>query len=232
MLHFPYEIVNDQSTGGFGASRDMLKRYAPGTERFPTTNGHWATGDGLKLGEDVGANLVQPEQVQIHPTGFVNPADRDSLTKFLAPEALRGSGGILLNKEGQRFVDELSTRDRVVEAILQQSGQGAFLLLSKAATDKFGAAVRFYAAKKMAKECNSYADVAEFVGTLPQSIQEAVEAYNRVTAGEVEDSFGKTVFPTTFGPVDEAFPAFVMEIVPVVHYCMGGLLVDLPVDGL
>lgn len=53
---------------------------------------------------------------QIHPTAFVDPADPFARSKFLAPEALRGLGGLLLNARGRRFVNELSTRDKVRRA--------------------------------------------------------------------------------------------------------------------
>lgn len=130
----------------------------PQTAELPTTNGPWAQGDGLWLAEGAGASLLHLDQVQVHPTGLVDPADPASGTKvggqgqgrraggrglglhmrtwlpacrthvltlpnavlpacpqFLAPEKLRGVGGILLNSQGQRFVDELSTRDRVAQ---------------------------------------------------------------------------------------------------------------------
>ena len=51
------------------------------------------------------------EYVQVHPTGIVNPKDPNNKIKFLAAEALRGSGGIMLNANGERFVDELGRRD-------------------------------------------------------------------------------------------------------------------------
>lgn len=78
--------------------------------RLATTNGAWATGDGVKLGLAIGAGSVDLDQVQLHPTGLVDPKDPTNPSKFLAPEALRGAGGILLNQDGDRFVDELSTR--------------------------------------------------------------------------------------------------------------------------
>lgn len=78
--------------------------------RLATTNGAFATGDGVKLGLAIGAGSVDLDQVQLHPTGLVDPRDPTNPSKFLAPEALRAIGGILLNQEGERFVDELSTR--------------------------------------------------------------------------------------------------------------------------
>ncbi len=55
----------------------------------------------------------------MHPTGFVDPKDPLNPTKFLAPEALRGLGGILINQEGLRFVDELGLRDHVTAEIFK-----------------------------------------------------------------------------------------------------------------
>jgi cleavage and polyadenylation specificity factor subunit 2/mediator of RNA polymerase II transcription subunit 4 len=48
---------------------------------LPTTNGPWAQGEGLVLAEAAGAALLQLDQVQVHPTGFVDPADPGSGTK-------------------------------------------------------------------------------------------------------------------------------------------------------
>ena len=53
------------------------------------------------------------DQIQIHPTGFVDPNDPYSATKFLGPELLRGSGGILLDQTGKRFCNELGLRDYI-----------------------------------------------------------------------------------------------------------------------
>ena len=49
--------------------------------------------------------------MQIHPTGFVDPFDEHNQVKWLAPEALRGVGGLLFNDKGERFCNELGTRD-------------------------------------------------------------------------------------------------------------------------
>lgn len=65
----------------------------------------------------------------MHPTGFINPNDRESLTKFLAPEALRGLGGILINSRGERFVDELDLRSKVVEKIYENKEKFPIYLL-------------------------------------------------------------------------------------------------------
>jgi succinate dehydrogenase/fumarate reductase flavoprotein subunit len=49
----------------------------------PTTNGHFAQGDGVVLGEKLGAELIDMDQVQLHPTGFIDPKDPSNSTKYL-----------------------------------------------------------------------------------------------------------------------------------------------------
>jgi succinate dehydrogenase/fumarate reductase flavoprotein subunit len=58
------------ATGGFSSSNELLSKYSPEFKDFPTTNGDWANGDGISLGEEVNAQLVDMDQVQIHPTGL------------------------------------------------------------------------------------------------------------------------------------------------------------------
>ena len=83
-------------TGGYGADSHgpgaLLSKYAPTYKLLPTTNGAFATGDGVRLAAAAGASLVHMEHVQVHPTGFVDPSQPDNQVKFLAPEALRGCG--------------------------------------------------------------------------------------------------------------------------------------------
>lgn len=51
----------------------------------PTTNGSFAQGDGVVLGEELGAELVDMDKVQLHPTGFIDPKNPSNPTKYLAP---------------------------------------------------------------------------------------------------------------------------------------------------
>jgi succinate dehydrogenase/fumarate reductase flavoprotein subunit len=60
------------ATGGFSSSNELLSKYSPEFKDFPTTNGAWANGDGISLGEEVNAQLIDMDQVQIHPTGLKN----------------------------------------------------------------------------------------------------------------------------------------------------------------
>lgn len=104
------------ATGGYAAdftSDSLLRKYRPEYWDLPTTNGEHCTGDGQKMAIAIGASAIDLEKVQVHPTGLVDPKEADAKVKFLAAEALRGVGGLLLDNQGQRFVDELQHRDYV-----------------------------------------------------------------------------------------------------------------------
>ena len=69
----------------------------------------------------VGAKGIDLEKVQVHPTGLVDPKDPDAKVKFLAAEALRGVGGLLIDNTGSRFVDELEHRDFVTNKMWENN---------------------------------------------------------------------------------------------------------------
>ncbi|MDD1674271.1 MAG: FAD-binding protein, partial [Methanomicrobiales archaeon] len=93
-----------------------------------STNSATGTGDGYALGYRAGAELIDMEMVQFHPTGAVYPYDARGR---LITEAVRGEGGILTNARGERFMErydpermELSTRDVVARAIATEIREG------------------------------------------------------------------------------------------------------------
>ncbi len=93
-----------------------------------STNSSSGTGDGYAIGYRAGAELIDMEMIQFHPTGAVFPYDARGR---LVTEAVRGEGGLLLNSKGERFMKvydpqrmELSTRDVVARAIATEIQQG------------------------------------------------------------------------------------------------------------
>jgi succinate dehydrogenase / fumarate reductase flavoprotein subunit len=96
---------------------------------YPITSNSWEyTGDGLSLAYQAGADLIDMEFLQFHPTGMVWPP---GVQGILVTEAVRGEGGILRNRLGERFMErydpkrmELSTRDLVARAIYTEVKEG------------------------------------------------------------------------------------------------------------
>src|SRR5436305_7911704 len=96
---------------------------------FKVTSNSWeGTGDGVGMGFDAGAEVLDPEMVQFHPAGMVWPP---GVRGILVTEAVRGEGGYLKNREGARFMleydpkkKELSSRDVVARSIYKEVEAG------------------------------------------------------------------------------------------------------------
>lgn len=114
-VHFKAKAVI-MATGGWGRI-------------FKVTSNSWeGTGDGVVLGYDAGAELVDMEMMQFHPTGMVWPP---GVRGLLVTEGVRGEGGVLRNSEGKRYMEkydpekmELSTRDVVARANYTEVQEG------------------------------------------------------------------------------------------------------------
>ncbi|KAJ1554996.1 hypothetical protein HK405_003476, partial [Cladochytrium tenue] len=234
------------ATGGFSSDRapdpetSLLARHRPDLVHMPTTNGPWSTGDGVKMAEAVGADTLHMDQVQLHPTGFVDPAAPNSDTKFLAPEFLRAEGAILLAPpphRAARFVDELTTRDRVTAAILGLSSPSAdgdtaaaapaataILLWGDATARHFDPpSLAFYIKRGLVRQHDGgLADVAAARGWQPDALEATVAEHDAAAEVGGPDAFGRTVFPGKLGGSSKYYTA---EVTPVLHYTMGGLRV-------
>jgi succinate dehydrogenase / fumarate reductase, flavoprotein subunit len=100
----------------------VLLATGGGGKMYRVTSNSWeCTGDGMALAYDAGAQLRDMEMVQFHPTGMVWPS---GVRGILVTEGVRGEGGVLRNKGGERFMErydpermELSSRDVVARAI-------------------------------------------------------------------------------------------------------------------
>ncbi|HWF58927.1 MAG TPA: FAD-dependent oxidoreductase [Nitrospira sp.] len=88
---------------------------------FPTSNHYGATGDGLCLAYRIGAKLAHIDTFQYHPSGAVYP---EQLIGALVTEGIRSEGGQLVNAKGERFVNELDTRDVVSSSIIRECEEG------------------------------------------------------------------------------------------------------------
>ncbi|KAI8580359.1 hypothetical protein K450DRAFT_238134 [Umbelopsis ramanniana AG] len=223
------------TSGGYaGKPKDkenmVLKEFAPQVTHLATTNGPWATGDGIKLGQDVGAAVKDMDKVQVHPTGFVDPNDPGADTKFLAPEALRAAGGILMNAKGLRFTNELGRRDVVSNDIFQHCTSGhdpslaiAYLIMSEEAVNKYDrASISFYEHKGLFHQLAGIEELAKYMALEPSVLSKQFDLYD-LEAKNGSDQFGKSVFPST---LNNSMAYWVARVTPSCHYTMGGLMID------
>jgi L-aspartate oxidase len=112
--------------GPVRASATVLATGGAAALWLRTTNPPGATGTGLLLAHEAGASLADLEFLQFHPTALVAGGELDG---FLVTEAVRGEGALLVNDDGERFVDELAPRDAVVLAIAAELERGKQVML-------------------------------------------------------------------------------------------------------
>eukprot|EP01083_Nonionella_stella_P012197 34604_1 len=213
------------STGGFGADfsdSGVLASVRPDLLDLSTTNGDHCTGDGLKMVEAIGGEGVDLKMVQVHPTGLVDPKEPDAKVKFLAAEALRGCGGLLLGNDGQRFCDEMGRRDYVSGRMNDHNKFPYRLLLNSAMAEEFDWHCKHYAGRGLMKFMRSGRELAQEMGIPASQLDQSFGAYNEV-ARTKRDPFGKKFFKHTPFRMDDSF--YVAQVVPLVHYCMGGVAI-------
>lgn len=214
------------ATGGYSADRgddSLIAQYRPDLLKLPTTNAPQTTGDGVKVAIDIGADVIDMACVQVHPTGFIQRSNPNASTKFLAAEALRGVGGILLDGNGNRFCDELGRRDYVTEKMNQNKPPFTLILNSKSSKEMQWHC-KHYEQRGVMKQCKNGNEVALEMNISPSQLKTTFDLYNKV-ANKGTDEYGKKYFDNT--PFDMNDHFYIGQVCPVVHYTMGGLQVSI-----
>lgn len=215
------------ATGGFaGDSKGMLKQYRPDLAGIPSTNEAWPGSTPLLTA--IGAQLLDMEMVQVHPTGFVDPKEPGKPVKFLAAEVLRGEGGVML-AEGKRFVNELETRQHVTDKIMdvQQPEEvdgvkqwDINIVLDEGAYQAAKSHIDFYLWKGLMQKTT--------VGKLGgEGTLEVIQGFADSAAGKTDDAFGRKSFGHwELKQVTLDTVLYVGRVTPVVHFTMGGVVIN------
>ncbi|KAK5736105.1 Osmotic growth protein [Elasticomyces elasticus] len=217
------------ATGGYAADfseTSLLKKWRPDTFDLSTTNGAHATGDGHKMLASIGANEIDMDAVQVHPTGLVDPKDPTAKTKFLAAEALRGEGGLLLNSKGQRFTDELEHRDYVSNKLWEQKAANQWpirLVLNSKASNVLDFHTRHYSGRGLMKKMTG-AELVKDIGCSEAELSKTFKEYNSYADGKEQDPFGKKYYHNGPFDINDTFHVALME--PVLHFTMGGIEIN------
>lgn len=203
------------ATGGFGADLDKVAQLNPNLKGYVTTNQAGSTGDGIALAEAKGAATVDMEQIQIHPTV-------EQEKSYLITEAIRGEGAILVNSKGERFFNELETRDKVSAAINSLEPNYAYVVFDSALKDRVKAIAQ-YEKKGLVKSGETVADLAKAIDVPADALQTTLDTWNKAVADKNDAAFGRS------SGMDNALdtaPYYAIKIAPGVHHTMGGLKIN------
>ena len=202
------------ATGGFGANLEKVVEYKPDLAGFMTTNAAGAQGQGIDMAVAIGAGTVDMDQIQIHPTVEAN-------TAALITEGLRGDGAILVNAEGNRFTDEVGTRDVVSAAEIAQTGSYSWLIIDQAMVDA-SSVIQGYIKNGYTVTGETYEALAEAMGVDATAFAATMEKWNACVEAGKDEEFGRTSFAN---PLNTA-PYYAIKVTAGVHHTMGGLTIN------
>ena len=203
------------ATGGFGANEDMYTQYRPDLKGTVTTNAPGATGDGIVMARALGADLVDIEQIQLHPTV-------EQSTSILITESVRGDGAILVNQGGKRFTNELLTRDAVSAAELEQEGQYAWIIFDQNLRDHLKA-IEKYVKSGITVQADTIEGLAEQLDIDPATLAATLADWNEYVKNQRDPDFGRT---TGMNADLTTAPYYAIKVAPGIHHTMGGVKIN------
>ena len=202
------------TSGGFGANMDMVVEYKPELKGFMTTNAPGILGQGIKMAQAIGADTVDMDQIQIHPTVQYDSAS-------LITEGLRGDGAVLINSEGKRFIDEVGTRDVVSAAEIAQPGSYSWLIIDQKMVDD-SSVIQGYIKKGYTVTGETYEELGKAMGVDETAFAETMNTWNGYVEAKNDPDFGRTSFAN---PLNTA-PYYAIKVTAGVHHTMGGLKIN------
>ena len=202
------------ASGGFGANLKMVALMKPELDGFMTTNAAGIQGEGIVMGQELGAAVVDMAQIQIHPTVQAD-------TAALITEGLRGDGAILVNKEGKRFIDETGTRDVVSAAEIAQTGSFSWLIVDQKMADA-SSVIKGYISRGYTLQGDTYEALAKVIDVPEADLAKTLNDWNKYVADMKDPDFNRTSFAK---PLDTA-PFYAIKVTAGIHHTMGGLKID------
>lgn len=203
------------SAGGFGANFEMLAEYDESLEDLVTTNHEGAAGDGISMVQEVGGNLIDMEHIQVHPTVHQENG-------YLISESIRGSGAIIVNQGGTRFIDEMETRDVVSEGINAEEGGYAYII-GDAGLRERATQVDQYEDMGLIEQGETIEELAEAIDVEPQTLADTLDAWNQAVEEGNDPDFGRS---TAMDDALDQGPFFAIQIAPGIHHTMGGIQIN------
>ncbi len=152
--------------------------------------------------------------IQAHPT-------YSPLGGVMVTEAVRGNGAILINRDGKRFVNEITTRDKASAAILSQKGESAFLLFDDSIRRSLKQ-IEGYVHLQIVNEADTLEGMAKILGIPSAVLTDTVEKYNEAVASKSDTLFNRPDMPRALNKP----PYYAIEVAPAVHHTMGGVVIN------
>ncbi len=210
-----YDIKADAvivATGGFSNNKELLAKYAPGTEKLQTSNQMGATGDFIPVFEKNNIALDKMDVTRIFP--FINIPRRD-LTG--GPD-----GFILVNTAGERFIDETKREMELASAIQSQENGKVFYIYDQ---DLYENTYRLQKHNKLGYhvKADTLEELAEKLGVDAEGLKATVATFNKAVKGEIADPYRETAFTNE---INESGPYYGVQVESAIHMTRGGVVAN------
>ena len=207
------------ATGGFSANVEMRVKYNKQWEdigeSLATNNSPGATGDGIVMGEAVGANLVGMGWIQLMP---LNGVSGGGISGYV-------NSSLYCNKEGKRFVAEEQRRDVLAAAVLAQTDKLFYIVCDQKEAELRGLTpevLSYMVDNGLLYSGETIAELAENMGVPADALEQTVKEFNEAVKADKPDEFGRTTWENTI----ETGPFYAPSFSPAVHHTMGGLEIN------
>lgn len=226
------------TTGGFAANVEMRSKQVPSlTADLPTTNHVGATGEGITIAQEIGANTMQMSYIQLYP--FADPnngvLDAFAVIPFSGPSA----GIVYVNEWGKRYVNEGERRDVCSKAAQDTKGYPTFSIFGEDIYRKGGfiteeqmkagiAADRIFVAdslEKLAAEMNKRTYKGHAIKMDAAALVATIDQHNGYVKALKDPDFGKRIDKGVMMTIEKG-PYYAIPQWPSVHHTMGGLTID------
>lgn len=211
------------ATGGFAANIDMRMSYNPKlTAAIGTTNHPGATGDGIVMAQEVGADLVGMKWIQLLPLGTPGTGALENWVEAGADEM------IFVNKLGKRFVREDARRDDLTAALFEQPDSLMYVIVDSQCitvtkgANNWGQKPDDLVAKGYAFKADTIEELAKKINVPVDALVATVKNYNSYVDAKKDPEFGKTLMKNRI----EKAPFYASPRVPTVHHTMGGVKIN------
>lgn len=210
-----YDIMADAviiATGGFSYNKELLAKYAPGSEDVATSNQMGATGDFVPVFEKNGFKMENMDQLSVFKM-ILKP--RRDLTGA-------GDGFVLVNENGERFVDESKSGLEMAHAILDQPNGKVFYIYDQ---DLYETSYRLEKHNKLGYhvQADTLEELAEKIGVPAENLTATVDTFNKAINGETEDPFRAEPYDK---PLNAEGPYYAAQVESAIHMTKGGVVAN------
>lgn len=197
------------ATGGFSANKALLAKYAPGSEKVETSNQLGATGDFVPVFEKNGMKMENMEVLSVFKMIISKTRDLTGA----------GDGFVLVNKNGERFIDETKSGLPMAYTILEQPESKVFYIYDQ---NLYESAYRLkkHVAQGLHTKADTLEELAEKLEIPKDKLVATIDTFNKGVRGEVKDLFREKAFTREF---KNQGPYYGVQVESAIHMTKGGV---------